>query len=193
MKRPNLDKNITLKDFNDFYWSKHELIEFCKSIKIPYTAAGKLEIADRIRYYICTGEIMEIKTVRKQSNFNWNAEKLTCETLITDNYKNGKNVRNFFIQEIGTHFSFNVRFLKWMKENIGRTLGDAVNEWKKINDMKNDKNYTKEISPQFEYNRYIRAFLDDNPNLSTKDAIKYWKIKKSERGTNEYNRKDLEL
>lgn len=192
MNRPDLNKHISLKDFNDFYWSKQELIEFCKNIKIPYSA-GKIEIANRIRHYLCTGEIMEVETIRKQSKFNWNTEKLSRETVITDNYTNGKNVRIFFIKEIGSHFAFNVRFIKWMRQNIGKTLGDAVNEWKKINDMKNEENYINEINPQFEYNRYIRAFLNDNPKLSIKDAIKYWKLKKSTRGLNEYNRKDLEL
>ena len=80
-----------------------------------------------------------------------------------------------------------------MKQATGKTLQDAVDEWKKINDLKKDKNYLTEIAPQFEYNRYIRAFLADNPALTTKDAMKYWKLKKAQRGSNAYERADLKL
>jgi hypothetical protein len=108
-------------------------------------------------------------------------------------YKNGEKVRSFFTSKIGSHFAFNVIFIKWMKENVGKNIGDAITEWNRIYDMKNAENYVSEIDPQFEYNRYMRAFLKDNPELPCKDAMKYWKLKRLQRGTNKYNRKDLEL
>lgn len=194
MDRPNLDNKISLKDFNEFYWLKKELIEFCRTIGIS-TSGEKIEIADRIRNYLLTGKVKktETKKIKITSKFNWNNEILTRETIITDNYKNGEKVRSFFIREIGSHFAFNVIFIKWIKENVGKNLGDAIIEWNRIYEMKNDKNYVSEIDPQFEYNRYMRAFLKDNTEMSSKDAMKYWKLKRLQRGTNEYNRKDLEL
>lgn len=194
MERPNLNKNLSLEDFNDFYWLKQELTNFCRTEGIS-TNGGKIEIADRIRHYLATGEIIksERKLNKTTSNFNWTTEKLTCNTTITDNYKNGENVRNFFMHEIGPHFSFNVIFMGWLKKSAGKTLGDAIVEWNKINDMKNDKNYVSEIAPQFEYNRYMRAFLNDNPELTVKNAMKFWKLKRLQKGNNAYNRKDLEL
>ncbi len=193
-ERPILNKEISLEDFNDFYWLKKELIHFCRTIGISSTG-GKIEISNRIRTYLSTGEIIkQVKNTHKiKSKFDWANEVLTKDTLITDSYKNGENVRNFFIQEIGSHFKFNVIFMKWMKENIGKTLAEAIIEWKRIEELKKDRNYLSEISPQFENNRYIRAFLKDNPDLSSKDAIKFWKLKSSKRGSNEYDKKDLEL
>jgi hypothetical protein len=194
MNRPELSKQLSLTDFNDFCWLKAELIEFCKSVGIP-SSGGKIDIANRIRHYITTGQVIERekKTVKIKPSFNWDKEKLTRNTIITDNYKNGENVRHFFIEEIGARFSFNIIFIKWMKDNIGKTLGDAIVEWKRINDLKKDKNHISEIDPQFEYNRYMRAFLKDNPYLSSKDAMKFWKLKRAQRGTNEYEQTDLEL
>jgi hypothetical protein len=194
MDRPNLDKNISLKDFNEFYWLKKELIDFCKTIGIS-TSGGKVEIADRIRYYLLIGKVIKVETnkIKSTSKFKWDNEKLTPETIITDNYRNGEKVRSFFIREIGSHFAFNVIFMKWIKENIGKNLGDAITEWNRIYEIMNNKDYVSEIDPQFEYNRYMRAFLNDNPELSTKDAMKYWKLKRSQRGTNEYDKKDLDL
>lgn len=193
-KRPNLDRNITLADFNDFYWLKEELVDFCKRVGIS-TSGGKIEISDRIRHYILTGKTDKIEAAKSKgkSKFDWSKEKLTLKTEITDSYKNGENVRSFFIREIGSHFAFNVIFMKWIKENVGKTLGDAIIEWNRINELKKDKNYVSEIDPQFEYNRYMRAFLADNPELSSKDAMRHWKLKRSQRGTNEYERTDLEM
>lgn len=194
MDRPNLDRTISLSDFNDFYWLKQELIDFCKTVGIT-TTGGKIEISNRIRQYILTGEVAkrETKKIKLKSKFNWSNEKLTRMTIITDNYKNGENVRRFFVQEIGSHFSFNVIFIQWMRDNVGKSLDDAIIQWNRINELKKDKNYISEIDPQFEYNRYMRAFLNDNSDLSSKDAMKYWKLKRSLRETNEYDKKDLEL
>lgn len=193
MNKPKLTKHISLDNFNDFYWLKTELITFCRSLGIS-TSGGKIEIAERIRYYIKTGKIIKKPAGnKKQSKFNWSQEVLTKETIITDNYKNGRNVRGFFIREIGSHFSFNVIFIKWIRENAGKTLKDAIDEWEKINEIKKVKGYESTIDPQFEYNRYIRAFLKDNPDLSGKDARKFWKLKKEKRGNNDYERDDLKL
>ena len=114
MDKPILDKEISVEDFNDFYWLKKELVHFCRILGISSTG-GKIEISDRIRTYLLTGKIVKQvkKTHKSKSKFDWANEILTENTLITDNYKNGENVRIFFIQEIGSHFSFNVIFMKW--------------------------------------------------------------------------------
>ena len=192
--RPTLDKNISLIDFKEFYWLKADLTEFCKKVGIN-TNAGKIELADRIAQYLSTGQIPLKPTNKKivKSNFDWNSEVLKGKTLITDNYKNTENVRAFFIKEIGSTFSFNVNFMNWMKNNEGKSLNDAIQEWKQLKHLKKDTNYKTEIKPQFEYNRYIRDFLKDNSNLSSKDAIKFWNLKRVKRGTNEYEQTDLQL
>ncbi|MGL5913858.1 MAG: DUF6434 domain-containing protein [Bacteroidales bacterium] len=61
------------------------------------------------------------KFEKPHSNFDWNVERLTLETIITDNYKNPENVRAFLTTEIGKHFKFNVLFMNWMKQNNGKT------------------------------------------------------------------------
>lgn len=194
MERPNLDKNISLTDFKEFYWLKEELVDFCKKVGIS-TSGSKVELTNKIQYYFSTGKVVvNLKKTRTViSKFDWNNGPLNSMTIITDSYKNTENVRAFFKRQIGSNFSFNVKFMKWMKENEGKNLNDAIEHWKQLNEIRKDKNYKSEIEPQFEYNRYMRAFLSDNPNLSSKDAMKFWNIKRTERGTNEYERTDLEL
>ena len=118
---------------------------------------------------------------------------MSLDTIITNNYKNTKQVRAFFKEQVGAHFQFNVSFIAWMRVNIGKTLKDATAEWQRLDKLKKDKNYQTVIAPQFEYNRYIRDFLTDNPGKSIKDAIKFWKLKRSKAGDNKYTKADLSL
>jgi hypothetical protein len=53
-----LDKKINIKDFNDFYWLKSELMSFCREIGIS-SSGGKIEIANRISEYLETGKVAE--------------------------------------------------------------------------------------------------------------------------------------
>lgn len=197
MERPQLNNKISLKNFRDFYWLKEELVLFCKSIGIK-TSGGKKELEERIFIFLETGLITDITTTKQeqnktQSKFDWNNAHLTPETIITDNYKNSENVRVFFKKQIGNKFHFSTPFMQWMKNNSGKTLADAIVEWNRLNELKKDKNNKDEIAPQFEYNRYIRAFLADNPQLRLKDAIHYWNIKKQMRGKRIYEPSDLLL
>lgn len=203
-KRPPLNKKITVEDFKNFYWLKEELITFCRANNIS-PSGGKIEITARIEHFLNTGEHsvstttaeskLQTGTKKKHptSTFDWKTEPLSPQTIITDNYKNGQNARQFFTTAIGKKFSFNILFMKWMKENVGKTLGDAIKEWLRIEAMKKNKNYKSEIPPQLEYNRYFRAFFEDNPNAKREDAIRCWKLKKAQPGSNAYQKTDLEL
>ncbi|MEM7333106.1 MAG: DUF6434 domain-containing protein [Chloroflexota bacterium] len=191
-QRPKLTKEISVADFRDFYWLKKELVEFCRAEGLS-RQGGKLEIADRIESYLTTGrKESKPKKPKAISNFDWNNEPLTVKTIITDNYKNSENVRTFFTAHIGNRFKFSVPFMNWMKGNHGKTLGDAIEAWHEINQNKKAKKDKKNIAPQFEYNRYIRDFLEDNPTATRAEAIEHWKIKRSMRGDNVYRKSDVE-
>ena len=189
--RPELNSKISIQDFKDFYWYKQELIDFCRNENID-KRGGKIELANRIETFLQTGERVQYQeNSTKTSRFDWNTTKLTVETEITDNYKNTENVREFFKNQIGDKFKFNVKFMDWMKTAQGKTLGDAIEQWISItNTMRTDKS-EKQIAPQFEYNTYIRDFLKNNSDKSLQDAINSWKIKKSKPGDNKYTKPDL--
>jgi len=189
--RPELNANISIHDFKNYYWYKVELVDFCRTENLD-KRGGKIELAKRIEVFLKTGERKshQEKTT-KTSRFDWNNEKLTIETEITDNYKNTENVREFFKKHLGDRFRFNVKFMNWMKAAQGKNLGDAIEQWTSItNEMRTDKT-KKQIAPQFEYNTYIRDFMKDNPDKSLHDAVECWKIKKSKLGDNKYTKSDL--
>jgi len=192
-KRPILNKNISSKDFQEFYWLKKELVIFCRKEKLK-TTGSKIEITDRISNYLKTGNRQLSKLTPKfNSNFDWKNEELFLETKITDNYTNTENVRKFFQERVGKQFKFNIEFMKWMKMNCGKTLKDALSVWDEIKAEKKNNTHPKVIAPQFEYNTYLRDFMAANPNAKRALGIKLWKIKKSLRGNNIYKKEDLKF
>ncbi|MEM7039484.1 MAG: SAP domain-containing protein, partial [Bacteroidota bacterium] len=54
-KRPPLENNISVTDFEAFYWMKAELVDFCRREGLK-TSGGKIELAHRIAHYLKTGE-----------------------------------------------------------------------------------------------------------------------------------------
>ncbi len=189
-QRPELNKNISIQDFKNFYWYKKELVDFCRSENLDQNG-GKIELANRIEFYLSTGKrAYGSPKTACVSRFDWNNEKLSTSTLITDSYKNTENVRAFFKEQIGKKFSFNVAFMNWMKSAQGKNLGDAVEMWIKIKNEIKENKFPKDIAPQFEYNTYVRDFLRDNPNKRLSDAIRCWNAKKAMSGDKKYRKKD---
>lgn len=190
-KRPKLNKNINIEDFKDFYWLKGELVSFCKEIGIN-SSDGKIDIADRISRYLKTGKI-ENKNPNKDRKIKKSIQKTpeNINEIIPDNYTSSQLFREYFESIIGQHFHFTAYMAKYIKDHSGITFKEYINEWCAEYERKKNKNYKPEIMKSCEYNQYIRDFFKDNPDKTRAEAIKYWKIKKSLRGDNVYNRSDL--
>lgn len=185
IERPVLDKNLDSGTFRSFYYLKEELVEFCRKNGIP-ASGGKIEITDRIAYFLDTGEIVSAKkTQRKKSDIT----NITKDTLIESNFVCSEKHRAFFKEHIGKSFSFNVAFQKWLKSNTGKTYEEAIDAYYQI--LEEKKKSKTNISKQFEYNTYIRDFFADNQGKSLDDAIKCWKYKKQLKGHNRYEKSDL--
>lgn len=52
--RPSLTKEISINDFQDFYWLKSELVQFCREQGIR-TTGSKQALSERIELYLRTG------------------------------------------------------------------------------------------------------------------------------------------
>lgn len=107
---------------------------------------------------------------------------ISTDQTIGHNFVFGKHSRAFFKQHCGPHFSFNVRFIKWVRDNPNKTLAEAVIAWQLIKEEKKQFRYQSEIGNQFEYNQYTRDFFkysrDNKLKLSRKACIRCWKAKK---------------
>lgn len=184
--RPNLTKETSINDFKDYYWLKEELQSFCRGNGI--SASGpKVEIADRIEVFLRTGEI---KKPARKSSINKKSQsksELSLDTIISEHHRCSQDVRAFFKTVIPKfHFSTNIQ--NYLKNNVGKTYRDVVEAWYEEEERKKDPLYTKEIAPQFEYNRFIRDFFADPKNVgeSRGSAIKAWNEMKALPGSNKY-------
>ena len=140
--RPVLDRNLDSKTFRDFYYLKEELVNFCRENGIP-VSGGKIEITDRIAYFLDTGKVLSAPMARKKAA----TISAICEdTKIEADFVCSEKHRAFFREHIGSGFSFNVVFQKWLKNNTGKTYKEAIKCWK----------YKKQLQG---HNRYERTDL----------------------------------
>jgi len=184
-KRPDLNKELDGKTFRNFYYLKEELVSFCRENNLP-VSGGKPELTDRIAYFLDTGKAAKASVRKKAAS---NISTITDDSVIEENIVCSETHRVFFREKIGKSFSFNVLFQKWLKNNAGKTYGDAVEAYYQI--LKEKKKGKTTIDKQFEYNTYIRDFFEDNKGKKLEEAIICWKYKKSLQGHNRYERSDL--
>jgi len=188
-ERPELKEGLDSEVFKEYYYLKEELIDFCRKVDLQ-VSGGKIEITDRIAHYLKTGEKKRSKPKQSRSIRNTGTLFITPDTYIEENFVCSQSHREFFKAAIGSAFSFKVEFQNWLKENAGKTYGDAIKAYHEIMEMKKTNRTT--IAPQFEYNTYIRAFFDDNKGKTRQEAIECWKYKRDQPGHNRYEKKDLE-
>src|SRR5690625_7579500 len=114
-------------------------------------------------------------------------EKLSFDTVITENYRCSQEVRAFF-KSIIPKFHFSTYIQNYLKENVGKTYRDVVDAWYEEEERKKDPSYKKQIGSQFEYNQFTRDYFADPKNKGKKrgDAIKAWNEIKALPGSNKY-------
>ncbi|MEL6972550.1 MAG: DUF6434 domain-containing protein [Bacteroidota bacterium] len=189
-QRPDIYDIKSGKELQRWYWLKAELVAHCQALEIPYTGS-KLTITERLAHFLDTGKIAQPKRWRAQSSFNWARAELQPDTMITDSYRNGPNVRRFFSEHIGPRFRFNIAFMQWMKTNVGKTLADAVDAWEAIEQEQKTAGFKSKIPASNQYNQYLRDFFAANPKRSMKEARKCWAKKTEGPAPHRYDVADL--
>ena len=196
MTRPDINEIETGDELKRWYWLKQELVDFCKRTQLSYVGA-KFDILEGIAIALDKGVTKTEKisqTAKPTSKFLWSKSLLSLDTVITDSYTNGPNTRKFFKQHCGEKFHFSIPFMDFIKNNCGKTLQDAINEWQRLNTQSKDKNFKSEIPAGNQYTKYIRDFFADNPNMTVEQARHFWKLKRSlPLGKHVYEKKDLKL
>ena len=184
MTRPQLNTDLTSKDFKQYYFLKEELKDFCRAEGLK-VSGSKSDLEKRIIYYLDNGKPLdEANPTKVKSEIS---EDISLDAKIGENFKCSEDKREFFEEKIGKGFKFKVKFQKWLKANPDKTYKDAINAY---NEIQSSKEKGK-IGKQFQYNQYIRDFFSQNDDLTLEDAIKCWKYKKSLKGHNKYENSDL--
>lgn len=197
MERPAIDTICDGAELKRWYWLKAELLVHARALGLR-TTGGKFEILERIAHFLDTGEKSSSQSTppRARSKFDWHAEPLNDQTVLTDSYKSTQNVRSYFETALGDGFKFNIEFMAWLKANGGKTLGDACEEYRAMKLRESAPGFKSKIEPHNQFNQFTRDFLADNPDLGMQDVRRIWaaKIKRpSEDGRHVYDPKDRDL
>ncbi|REB05186.1 cytoplasmic protein [Sporosarcina sp. BI001-red] len=186
--RPELEKELNVNEFQDFYWLKEELQTFCKEHGMS-ASGSKIEIIDRISIFLETGKIQKPIRKRSPSLQEIKLEELGLDTVIIENHRCSQVVRAFF-KSVIPKFHFSTYIQNYFKENIGKTYQDVVDAWYEEEVRKKDPFYKRKIGSQFEYNQFTRDYFADpkNNNKNREDAIEAWNVIKALPGSNKYKR-----
>lgn len=186
--RPNLTKEISTEEFQNYYWLKEELQAFCREQEMSATGS-KIELAGRIAHFLATGERKKPQRRKQPAAKKAILESpLSLDTVITADHRCSQQVRAFFTSII-PKFHFSTYIQQFFRENVGKTYQDVVTAWYEETERKKDPSYKKnKLAPQFEYNQFTRDYFADpqNKGKSREDAILAWKTIKSLPGDNKY-------
>lgn len=184
--RPELNKDLNVKDFCNFYWLKEELQTFCRKSGIS-ASGSKVDITNRIAIFLETGKIQKPMRKRYSSPKEIKLEELSLDTVITENHRCSQVVRAYF-KSVIPKFHFSTYIQNYFKENVGSTYRDVVDAWYEEEERKKDPSYKKQIGSQFEYNQFTRDYFADpkNKDKNREDAIEAWNTIKVLPGSNKY-------
>lgn len=200
--RPSLAEGMSVEEFRNYYFLKEELVQFCRERGLA-TGDSKAELTERVARFLGGSAVVEGDDDSADSLVSLGGEKvrrrtvnsggvLSEESIIEEGFVCSERHRAFFREKIGAGFRFVVPFQRWLKENAGRTYGEAIEAYKEIMRRKSQDGATEEIGVQFEYNRYVRDFFADNRGrYGLQEAIICWKYKRDLPGHNRYERADL--
>ena len=186
-KRPELNTKLDGATFLEYYYLKEELVDFCRSNKLP-TSGNKTQLTNVIAHYLDAGKALPLPT---KQTIKRAFSKIAVDTKIEPNFVCTERHRTFFKEKIGKTFTFNVAFQKWLKDNAGKTYAEAIEAYHSVLEERQSKKSV--IDKQFEYNTYIRDFFADNTGYQLSDAILCWKYKKGKKGHNRYEKADLSV
>lgn len=177
MKQSRIYLGMDVSVFLNTYYLKEELITFCRQEGLQSTGS-KEQLLTTISWYLETREKRIVRSTKKVK------VKASLDSLIVENMMCDESLRFFFKQHIKPSFHFSVAFQKWLRNNVGKTLRDAIAAYPNLQKE-------QQIAKQFEYNRYIKAFYLDNPKASKAVAIACWNYKKQQLGNHSYEKEDL--
>lgn len=155
------------EEFVRWYWLKEELQTFARDLGIRATG-GKEVLAARIEAHLAGQPFAEPHAAPRRAVQL--SGPLTAATRIPVGQRCSQHVRDWFRQQVGDGFRFDAAMRAFFEGTDGtQTLGDALAHWQATRDEG-----LREISAQFEYNRFTRAWHADHPDATRDEVIAAW-------------------
>jgi hypothetical protein len=172
--RPPLTPDLSGSEFLRWYWLKEELASFARSIGQKATGSKAL-LTQRIAAALDGRAFAEPPASRSRSAAQLSGT-LSGSTVIPAGQRCSQVVRKWLSSQIGPTFHFDAAMRAFFSDADGtKTLQDAVAHWHKT------RNQTRQdIDPQFEYNRFTRAWHDSHPAGTRDQLLAAWNLYRSQ-------------
>ncbi len=171
-ERPPLAPSLEPEEFRRWYWLKQELTDFAKQEGLS-TAGDKPTLANRIALFLGgvdrESAAAATKTVRHTVSQRL-PEPLTAETVLGPKQASGQQLRLFFVDAIGPHFSYDIHMRTFLASDTPKTLGEAVAHWHATR-----KAAKPETLPQLELVRFTKAWHLAHPTGTQLECRAAWK------------------
>ena len=165
--RPTLDARLDPHLFRDHYWLKSELAAFCRSQGLR-TDGPKTILAHRVEASL-RGEPPASEPAPRRNTAM--PATFTRSTVIGPGWRCSQDLRAFFTAEMGRPFHFDGVMRARIHDGFGVTLGQILDE--AVCGVRSVS--TSEIAPQFEYNRFVRAFRAASPGARHQQVVTAWR------------------
>ena len=155
-------------EFLRWYWLKDELALFARSIGRKATGSKGL-LTERIAAAL-DGRAFAEPVARLPRPGTQLSGPLAPSTRIPAGQRCSQVVRAWLAGQLGPAFHFDAAMREYFAAADGtQTLQGAIEHWKNTRDSG-----PQDIDPQFEYNRFTRAWHESNPGGGREDLLAAW-------------------
>ena len=169
-RRPDLAIRLTGAELARWYWLKSELIGLARMLGVV-SSGSKEELTARLTA-VLDGHPPPVRSSRATAGPGRQlCGDLSADTVIPAGQRSSQQLRAWFLTNVGPSFRFDRRMRKFINAADGTTtLGDAARHWTST------RNETDaDIDPQFELNRFTRAWHASHPTGTRVEFLADWK------------------
>lgn len=159
---PEFNTEMTIEEFDSYYWYKEELIQICRKCHLP-TYGTKSELQEYIHQFLVgiSPKDIQPRRIRLSSNNQLKAADMSPKTpLLESGFSLNNEARKFFASYFGVKkFSFTKAMgIKWRtiqeEQNFSATIQDLIDCYGKKIESKEEQTY--------EWNHFVKDFFEDD-------------------------------
>lgn len=152
-------------EFSRWYWTVAELRPFARALGVS-SVGVKADLSSRIAAALRGDTPPPAARGPARQRL---APPFTRATVIPAGVVLSRELREWFVSEIGPQFHADQHMRDFLRAGAGNTLGDAVDHWYATRDAPRPQ-----IGAQFELNRFTRAWRVANPGGSREELLAAW-------------------
>lgn len=168
-QRPDSAPTFSGAELLRWYWLKIELISLARHLDVA-TSGSKEELTTRLVAVLDGHSPPPISRAAGRLGDQLSGN-LSASTIIPPRQRSSQALRGWFRAVIGPSFRFDRHMRDFIQSDGGiTTLGDAVHHWESTRNLP-----AAVIDPQFEFNRFTRAWHAAKPSGTRAQLLTDWK------------------